>query len=238
MILVIFGSNLIESAGENLDETKRICEAIFYREDVPPKPRTDAYRQRLEIWIHAKKTEEGGEEHIMRTRNEVIQHARALQYMTEAIITREEPISEQLILDTHRILCHDVNHPKFNTPWRSYTGIYRKKVRKPTIYYRGSDHEEARLFRISGPWSRRCLNRRITVASWDTTPEWAVAQISVPKKKEVTWNSTFLTNTRTSGRSLSNGSTAKASTTQPAGYSFVRQESDWSLLRLWSFVQR
>ena len=131
MILVIFGSNLIERAGESLDETKRICEAIFRGEEVAPKPRTDAYRQKLEAWIHSKKTEEGGEEHIMRTRNEVIQHARALQYMTEAVITREEPITEQLILDTHRILCHDVNHPKYKTPWRSYAGIYRNRVKQP-----------------------------------------------------------------------------------------------------------
>ena len=31
MILVIFGSNLIERVGENLDETKRICESNFSR---------------------------------------------------------------------------------------------------------------------------------------------------------------------------------------------------------------
>ena len=131
MILVIFGSNLIERAGENLDETKRICEAIFRGEHVSPKPQTDAYRQKLEAWVHANKTEEGGEEHIMRTRNEVIQHAMALQYITDAVVTRQERFSEQLILDTHRILCHEVNHPKYSTPWRSYAGKYRNLVKQP-----------------------------------------------------------------------------------------------------------
>lgn len=48
MILVTFGSNLIERAGENFDETRRICEAIFRGEDISPKPRSDAYRQKLE----------------------------------------------------------------------------------------------------------------------------------------------------------------------------------------------
>ena len=60
MILVIFGSNLIERAGENLGETNRICEAIFCGEDVLSKPRTGAYRQKLEVWVQAKRTEKGG----------------------------------------------------------------------------------------------------------------------------------------------------------------------------------
>ena len=62
----------MERAGVNLDETRRICETIFRGEDVSSKPRTDAYRQILEAWVQAKKTEHGGEEHIVRSRNEVI----------------------------------------------------------------------------------------------------------------------------------------------------------------------
>ena len=39
--------------------------------------------------------------------------------------------SEKLIIDTHRILYHDVNHSKYNTPLRSYAGIYPNKVKQP-----------------------------------------------------------------------------------------------------------
>ena len=79
----------------------------------------------------AKKTEEGGQEHIIRTRNEAIQHAKALRYITEAVITREEDFSKELIINTHRILCQEVNHPKHKAPWRSCAGIYQSKVKQP-----------------------------------------------------------------------------------------------------------
>lgn len=118
MILVIYGSNLIERAGENLDETKRICEAIFRGEEVSPNPRSDAYRQKLAAWVKANKTKDEAQEHITRTRSEVIHHARALRYIIEAVITRMEDFSEQLLLDTHRKLCTEINHPTYKTPWR------------------------------------------------------------------------------------------------------------------------
>ena len=54
-----------------------------------------------------------------------------MQGLYKAVITRDEKLSEQLILDTHQILCREVNHPKYNTPWRSYAKIYRNKVKQP-----------------------------------------------------------------------------------------------------------
>ena len=56
----------------------------------------------------------------MRIRKEVIWCARALQYITEAVITREEDFFEEMVINTYRILCHDVNHSKYKRSWRSY----------------------------------------------------------------------------------------------------------------------
>ena len=35
-----------------------------------------------------------------------------------------------MVPDTHRMHCHEVNHPNYNkTLWRSYSGMYRNKVK-------------------------------------------------------------------------------------------------------------
>ena len=47
--------------------------------------------------------EEGAQEHIRRIGNEVIQHAKTVQYIIEASIIRKEDF-EQMVLDTYGIL--------------------------------------------------------------------------------------------------------------------------------------
>lgn len=118
MILVILGSNQIERAGGNLDETKRICEAIFRWRRRIAKPSFGCLQTEVGGLDQGQQNRDRAQEHITRTRNEVVQHARVLQYIIEAIITREEDFSEQLFLDTHCIFCKEVNHPIYKTPWR------------------------------------------------------------------------------------------------------------------------
>ena len=77
---------------------------------------------------------EEAQEHIRRIGNEVIQHAKTVQYITEASIIRKEDF-EQMVLDTYGILCQKVIHPKYKTPWRLYAGRHRNKVKQP---YRGN----------------------------------------------------------------------------------------------------
>ncbi|KAM0798437.1 fido domain-containing protein [Usnea florida] len=109
MKLVVFGSNLIEGAGLALDETLRLADAIFKGQEI----------------------EIDAEKHILRSRWEVIQHAKALWYLTNAFVTEKKPLSEKVIKETHKILCTNVNHPEYDTPWEEYAGLYRNQVRQP-----------------------------------------------------------------------------------------------------------
>ena len=118
MILVIFGSNLIERAGLNLDHTKRLCQAIFRGEHYEMTERSGPYEQRSQGWLQAKHAASGeGEKHQIRQRAEVVQHALALRYIVDAIVTtRDRPFSEDILKETHRILITGVDHPRYDTP--------------------------------------------------------------------------------------------------------------------------
>ncbi|OJJ50083.1 hypothetical protein ASPZODRAFT_89908 [Penicilliopsis zonata CBS 506.65] len=96
---VIFGSNYIERAGLNLDETIKICERVF----------------RGEV-LHVS--------HIVRSRREVVQHALALQHIVTEMVARDKPLSEDIILTTHRILTEKIDTPG-GASWREYSGKYR-----------------------------------------------------------------------------------------------------------------
>lgn len=127
----IFGSNFIERAGLGLDQTKKYCDAIFRGEEVDVSPREDEYQAKLEAFVESKINVADAAHHILRSRNEVIQHARAMQFITNALVMEGQELSEELIKDTHRMLCTGVDHPKYGTPWRSYAGIYRNQVAQP-----------------------------------------------------------------------------------------------------------
>ena len=131
MILVIFGSNHIERAGKGLDETQKICEAIFRGEHVEERPRSEEYEKRLREWINSKRDPKEFEADMIRSRNEVIQHAKALQLITQKVVTDGEPITEKLLKETHKILIQGVNHAKYGTAWQDYAGKYRGDVRDP-----------------------------------------------------------------------------------------------------------
>jgi fido (protein-threonine AMPylation protein) len=128
MVNVIFGSNAIERAGLGLEETIRICEAIFRGEDVDandvpdrcvtfevektiftsssnPQFRSPEYEGKLISAIHSKLPLS----HVIRSRREVIQHAKALQYIVSEMVEKNQLLSEEIIMSTHRILCSDID---------------------------------------------------------------------------------------------------------------------------------
>ena len=127
MVLAMFGSNAIERVGENLDETRRLCEMIFRGEEANGVDRIPEYKQTQE------------EEQIVRKRNEVVQHAHALRYITTAVVVEHQPFSEYLVTETHRILLTGVNHERYGTKWEEYAGLYRNKVKQPGTNTMGAE---------------------------------------------------------------------------------------------------
>jgi Fic family protein len=136
MMSVVFSSNNIERAGLNLQETIKICQRIFNGEDVKAEDiseRSEEYNAAIQSLINSKIQKPGNAniQHVIRSRQEVIQHARALDYITRAIAIDNQPLSELLIRTTHQILVTgidspDTGHGRGIIAWQEYGGNYRK----------------------------------------------------------------------------------------------------------------
>lgn len=57
-------------------------------------------------------------------RREVIQHALAFQFIINQVVCHDNPLSESIILETHRILTKNIDAPG-GAPWQEYAGRYR-----------------------------------------------------------------------------------------------------------------
>ncbi|KFY19112.1 hypothetical protein V493_08136 [Pseudogymnoascus sp. VKM F-4281 (FW-2241)] len=125
MISMIFGSNFIEKAGSEHNVTSKICEKIFAGIPVPSEiperdleylaTRNHLIQQGLDASYSA----------VIRSRREIIQHAKALKYIVIHMVGFNEPLSEDIILTTHGILCNGVDLEDGDKS-SSYTGTYRK----------------------------------------------------------------------------------------------------------------
>ncbi|KAK4035350.1 Filamentation induced by cAMP/death on curing-related protein [Parachaetomium inaequale] len=105
---VVYGSNMIESAGSTLAITTQLCRAVFRGRTSDISIAIDetdpAYEEDL---AHLRATNRpANHQHVVASRREIVQHAQALAYMVNHIVIATKPWSEQLILDIHRIL-HD-----------------------------------------------------------------------------------------------------------------------------------
>ncbi|KAK6346617.1 hypothetical protein TWF696_006737 [Orbilia brochopaga] len=129
----IFGSNFIEWAGTGYDETVQICQKVFRGEEVRDEDaieKTEQYEPGLGLAANQGRSSLGQTSNgpdvaaIHRGRLEVAQHARALSFFLEKYIAEEEPLSEDLIRQTHRILCtgHEDSEDR---PWQDWAGKYR-----------------------------------------------------------------------------------------------------------------
>lgn len=131
--------NKIEGAGLGLADTEDICKRIIlHNEDTPiidtSSPEHIELLQKLYVMRKDKtgintETPEG----FNHGRTEVINHVKAYQYMLGHVVHKNQPLSEELILETHRILCSDTpiySKPDKNsavavTPDPAYAGRYR-----------------------------------------------------------------------------------------------------------------
>lgn len=123
LITVIYGSNLIESAGSSLEITTELCKKVFRGEGDTIKIDIDeddaTYDNHLEALSATSR--KADKENVIRSRKEVIFHAKALTFMIYRIVEMNEVWSEDIIRETHRILYQGLEDTEGDvTP-----GVYR-----------------------------------------------------------------------------------------------------------------
>jgi len=127
MAHLIFGSNMVERAGMGLDETIKLCRRIFDGEEVDAAdvdPRSEQYAAQLKL-LAQHGTENPDLTRVIRSRREVIQHAQALKYITDAALNSDEPLTENLICDTHQILRQGITLGAGNDTDDNYAGVQK-----------------------------------------------------------------------------------------------------------------
>ncbi|KAK1832306.1 Fic-domain-containing protein [Podospora conica] len=121
----IFGSNYIEQAGAGLAITLQLCHAIFSGETVPDEiTEHDPEYQALKDDLAHQNLPPGPPAILLRRRCEIVQHARAASFILNEVYLKENDLSEENILETHRILTHKVDTDD-EYPWQKYSGVYR-----------------------------------------------------------------------------------------------------------------
>lgn len=126
----IYGSNAIERAGSGYETTLDICQRVFRGQAVPDTidERTPEY-QRCLLELKQNQLIREGQQHeqeiVARARREVIQHAKAMEFLVTAIVHRDQLLTEDLLRQTHAILCDGIDNDDDGTPSEGYAGIYR-----------------------------------------------------------------------------------------------------------------
>lgn len=108
LILLIYGSNFIDSVGCDLDITWQICREVFrgnedIGEAIMDVDHNDAsYFGEIAMLLNTGRKATVG--NIVNARREIISHAQALGYIIDRIVCKDEDWSEALILKTHEIV--------------------------------------------------------------------------------------------------------------------------------------
>jgi fido (protein-threonine AMPylation protein) len=120
LITLVYGSNMIESAGTSFRLTIKLCQDIFRGKDVNPdiEENDPEYQEYLENL--AKTQREGDMANIIRSRREVINHAKALYFLIDRVVLEDMALSEALILQTHRILYENIDEEVEVGKYRDY----------------------------------------------------------------------------------------------------------------------
>ncbi|KAM0425089.1 hypothetical protein ACHAPT_009649 [Fusarium lateritium] len=121
---MVFGSNLIESAGGNLDITLKLCRAVFKGEGIPEITQGDADYEAMKCDL-IRKNLPSGIDAVLRSCREIFQHAKAARHIINEVCLKGKELSEKVILETHGILTHEVD-TEDGMAWTQYSGVYRQ----------------------------------------------------------------------------------------------------------------
>ncbi|VUC36826.1 unnamed protein product [Clonostachys rosea] len=133
MIRAIFGSNQIERAGLNQTITNHLCRRILNGEDVGAISEGDPDSQSalLDLYHLDPTLRKLPGKDVLRSRNEVVQHCKAFEFLLKAFVLEHEHLTESLIQETHRILAEGVPITDCEGPEvlpEEYGGVYRTVV--------------------------------------------------------------------------------------------------------------
>ncbi|UNI24367.1 hypothetical protein JDV02_010119 [Purpureocillium takamizusanense] len=122
---MIYGSNRVAKVGGGWEATLDLCRPIFrskksaldvYREELEYEALADPRRQPISTIVTPPE---------IRKDHEIIQHAKAAKYMLTELHLHGHGLSEEILLNTHRILTHNIDSAD-GVPPTKYGGIYCK----------------------------------------------------------------------------------------------------------------
>ncbi|KAF5629898.1 adenosine monophosphate transferase FICD like [Fusarium tjaetaba] len=123
---MVYGSNMIEAVGSSLDITSELCRDIFAgrigADDVEISDNDPTYKA-IQVEL-IEKCKPSAHEDVLRTRREVVQHAKAAYYMMNEVAIKGKDLSEEIILETHRLLTYKIDSPD-GVLSSEYGGMYR-----------------------------------------------------------------------------------------------------------------
>jgi fido (protein-threonine AMPylation protein) len=130
LAMVVYGSNFIESAGTSYPITIYLCREVFRGKQVRVEidENYENFKAHVEALVQTGRRSDLAD--VIQSRKDVIQHAKALNYMIDRIILENSPWSEAHILEAHRILCEEMDSEEV-TPGRYRTGAVRVLYEKP-----------------------------------------------------------------------------------------------------------
>lgn len=105
LVEVVYGSNYIEVTGSNYDVTANLCRQIFRGEKVLAivDERDEDYQQGRAALISMKRSHTFDD--VIRSRQEIINHAYALNYAIDSVVFASNPITEEFLREVHTKLC-------------------------------------------------------------------------------------------------------------------------------------
>jgi Fic family protein len=120
---LVFSSNMIENAGAGADVTFKLCQAVFRGEILDDiGERDDEYKAIKQALLQ--RNLPAGTRFVLRSRREIVQHAKAASDIINEIYLRSKDLTEEIILQTHRILTYHANTEQ-GISWTEYSGVYR-----------------------------------------------------------------------------------------------------------------
>ncbi|KAI1102607.1 hypothetical protein F4804DRAFT_312446 [Jackrogersella minutella] len=105
LVKLIHGSNYIEVTGSDFDVTEKLCRRIFGGEEVRAQVEAGSseYKQASAALVTLKRPSYFQD--IVRSRQEIINHAQALNYAVDHVVLNSESITEYFLKEVHGKLC-------------------------------------------------------------------------------------------------------------------------------------